>query len=372
MIIPVILAGGSGSRLWPLSRAQHPKQFHALVSGEPLLADTARRLPSAPPYAPPYVIANEQNRFSVAAAFKKAGLPLEGIVLEPKAVPPRGRCRCSASRDSEGGSGCDCAARAFGPPYRRSQSLSRCHRGWRQRRQGWHARHLRRQAFRAGNGLRLRQDAGQGGPRRRSQGRALRGEAGQGNGGPALRGGRLFLERWHLPVRREGLPRRTRPLRAGHGPPDSGSRRERHQGPQLHPSRRQFRRMPLRFHRLRCDGEDGEGSTGARQRGLERRWHVGCTFRRSQEGSRRQRHARRYHGEERQRLLRARRGRHGGGGGHRRHHRHQHQGRDAGRQARRKRHGQGGSAGAEPRLAATRRTITSPCTAPGAATKPCI
>ncbi|MGO9483097.1 MAG: sugar phosphate nucleotidyltransferase, partial [Rhodomicrobium sp.] len=43
MIIPVILAGGSGSRLWPLSRAQHPKQFHALVSAEPLLADTARR-----------------------------------------------------------------------------------------------------------------------------------------------------------------------------------------------------------------------------------------------------------------------------------------------------------------------------------------
>ena len=84
MIIPVILAGGSGSRLWPLSRAQHPKQFHALVTGEPLLADTARRIPSTPPYAPPYVIANEQNRFGVAAAFKKAGLPLEGIVLEPE------------------------------------------------------------------------------------------------------------------------------------------------------------------------------------------------------------------------------------------------------------------------------------------------
>jgi mannose-1-phosphate guanylyltransferase/mannose-6-phosphate isomerase len=84
MIIPFILAGGSGSRLWPLSRAQHPKQFHALVTGEPLLADTARRIPSTPPYAPPFVIANEQNRFGVAAAFKKAGLPLEGIVLEPE------------------------------------------------------------------------------------------------------------------------------------------------------------------------------------------------------------------------------------------------------------------------------------------------
>jgi len=84
MIIPVILAGGSGSRLWPLSRAQHPKQFHALVSAEPLLADTARRIPSAPPYAPALAITNEQNRFGVAAAFKNAKLPLQGIVLEPE------------------------------------------------------------------------------------------------------------------------------------------------------------------------------------------------------------------------------------------------------------------------------------------------
>lgn len=84
MIIPVILAGGAGSRLWPLSRARHPKQFHPLVSGEPLLADTARRLPTTPPYTPPFVIANEENRFGVAAAFKKAGLPLKSIVLEPE------------------------------------------------------------------------------------------------------------------------------------------------------------------------------------------------------------------------------------------------------------------------------------------------
>lgn len=66
-----------------MSRTQHPKQFHALVSAEPLLADAARRVPPAPPYSPPFVITNEQNRFGVAAAFKNARLPLEGIVLEP-------------------------------------------------------------------------------------------------------------------------------------------------------------------------------------------------------------------------------------------------------------------------------------------------
>ncbi len=83
MIIPVILAGGSGSRLWPLSRAKYPKQFHALVSAEPLLVDAARRIPSAEPFAPPLIVTNEENRFGVAAAFKRANLPHQGIVLEP-------------------------------------------------------------------------------------------------------------------------------------------------------------------------------------------------------------------------------------------------------------------------------------------------
>ena len=83
MLIPVILAGGSGSRLWPLSRAKHPKQFHALVSAEPLLVDAARRAPSVKPFAPPFIITNEENRFGVAAAFKNAKLAHQGIVLEP-------------------------------------------------------------------------------------------------------------------------------------------------------------------------------------------------------------------------------------------------------------------------------------------------
>ncbi|MGA7330018.1 MAG: mannose-1-phosphate guanylyltransferase/mannose-6-phosphate isomerase, partial [Rhodomicrobium sp.] len=84
MIIPVILAGGSGSRLWPLSRAQHPKQFHALVSREPLLIDTARRVPATPAFASPLVITNEQSRFGVASAFKNAKISVQGIVLEPE------------------------------------------------------------------------------------------------------------------------------------------------------------------------------------------------------------------------------------------------------------------------------------------------
>src|ERR1700761_9016255 len=84
MIVPVILAGGSGSRLWPLSRAQHPKQFHPLITAEPLLIDTARRIPAAAPFALPIIITGEQHRFSVAAAFKTAKLAHQGIILEPE------------------------------------------------------------------------------------------------------------------------------------------------------------------------------------------------------------------------------------------------------------------------------------------------
>ncbi|MFT4078026.1 mannose-1-phosphate guanylyltransferase/mannose-6-phosphate isomerase [Rhodomicrobium sp.] len=84
MIIPVILAGGTGSRLWPLSRSRHPKQFHALVSSEPLLVDAARRVSGSGGYLPPFVITNEENRFGVVAAFRNAKLPCQGIVLEPE------------------------------------------------------------------------------------------------------------------------------------------------------------------------------------------------------------------------------------------------------------------------------------------------
>lgn len=67
-----------------MSRAKHPKQFHALVSVEPLLVDSARRVLPVKPFAPPLIITNEENRFGVAAAFKQAKLSHQGIVLEPQ------------------------------------------------------------------------------------------------------------------------------------------------------------------------------------------------------------------------------------------------------------------------------------------------
>jgi len=79
MIQPVILCGGSGTRLWPLSREQHPKQLHALNGDGTLLQQTALRLGTADPL----VVCNESHRFMVEAQLKRAGVRARAILLEP-------------------------------------------------------------------------------------------------------------------------------------------------------------------------------------------------------------------------------------------------------------------------------------------------
>jgi mannose-1-phosphate guanylyltransferase len=64
-IVPVILCGGSGTRLWPVSRKSYPKQFWSLISARTMLQETAARA-SGPGFAPPIVVANEDHRFIVA------------------------------------------------------------------------------------------------------------------------------------------------------------------------------------------------------------------------------------------------------------------------------------------------------------------
>ncbi|MHB1938633.1 MAG: mannose-1-phosphate guanylyltransferase/mannose-6-phosphate isomerase [Acidobacteriaceae bacterium] len=82
MIYPVVLSGGSGSRLWPLSREQHPKQLLAPFGGHTLLQETCSRIDSLSPGVSPLVVCNEEYRFVVAEQLRligKQGL----IVLEP-------------------------------------------------------------------------------------------------------------------------------------------------------------------------------------------------------------------------------------------------------------------------------------------------
>ena len=81
-IVPVILSGGSGTRLWPVSRASFPKQLWPLVSDHSLLQETARRGHGAS-FAPPIVVCNNEHRFLIAEQLRDAGIEGARIVLEP-------------------------------------------------------------------------------------------------------------------------------------------------------------------------------------------------------------------------------------------------------------------------------------------------
>ena len=84
-ILPVILCGGAGTRLWPLSRESYPKQFLALQGEHTMLQDTALRLQGLADATllPPLVVCNTEHRFLAASQLEAVGLPASGIVLEP-------------------------------------------------------------------------------------------------------------------------------------------------------------------------------------------------------------------------------------------------------------------------------------------------
>ncbi len=85
MIVPVILSGGSGTRLWPLSRTMYPKQFIRFFNGQgTLLGSTLRRIDDAA-FAAPIIVCNNDHRFLVREELSRAALEAEAIVLEPVA-----------------------------------------------------------------------------------------------------------------------------------------------------------------------------------------------------------------------------------------------------------------------------------------------
>jgi mannose-1-phosphate guanylyltransferase/mannose-6-phosphate isomerase len=81
-IVPVILSGGSGTRLWPVSRESFPKQLWPLVSEHTLMQETALRA-DGPGFAPPIVVCNNEHRFLIAEQLRDAGIRTPRIVLEP-------------------------------------------------------------------------------------------------------------------------------------------------------------------------------------------------------------------------------------------------------------------------------------------------
>lgn len=84
-IVPVILAGGQGTRLWPMSRASRPKQFIELMGNRSLYQQTLERLTGSDRYAAPIVLTNADYRFVAAEQAQDAGVALGAILLEPMA-----------------------------------------------------------------------------------------------------------------------------------------------------------------------------------------------------------------------------------------------------------------------------------------------
>lgn len=83
-IYPVILSGGSGTRLWPLSTAGLPKQFLAMTSPATLFEDTVRRVTDTGRFHPPLIVCNHEHRFIVAEQLRGLGFAAQAIVLEPE------------------------------------------------------------------------------------------------------------------------------------------------------------------------------------------------------------------------------------------------------------------------------------------------
>lgn len=82
MILPVIMAGGTGSRLWPMSRELYPKQFLRLHGEQSMLQETITRL-NGLETKEPIVICNEQHRFLVAEQLRQIEKLSNNIILEP-------------------------------------------------------------------------------------------------------------------------------------------------------------------------------------------------------------------------------------------------------------------------------------------------
>ena len=82
-IVPIILSGGSGARLWPLSRSQYPKQYQALTSDNTMLQETILRLEGLKELSSPIIVCNKDHRFLVAEQCREINIYDPTILLEP-------------------------------------------------------------------------------------------------------------------------------------------------------------------------------------------------------------------------------------------------------------------------------------------------
>jgi len=100
-IIPVLMSGGSGSRLWPMSRELYPKQLLSLCSDRSMLQDTALRVADDGRFAAPLVVCNQEHRFIIAEQLRQIGCTPAAIVLEPVGRNTAAACAVAALKAAE-------------------------------------------------------------------------------------------------------------------------------------------------------------------------------------------------------------------------------------------------------------------------------
>ncbi|MEO1945517.1 MAG: mannose-1-phosphate guanylyltransferase, partial [Candidatus Thioglobus sp.] len=103
-IVPVILSGGSGTRLWPLSRKQYPKQYLPLVGDNTMLQETILRLKGVDNLADPIIICNADHRFLVAEQCQQINIINPTILLEPigrNTAPAIAAAALQSTKDSD-------------------------------------------------------------------------------------------------------------------------------------------------------------------------------------------------------------------------------------------------------------------------------
>lgn len=81
VVLPFILCGGAGTRLWPLSREAFPKQFHSIGTSKTLFQESCLRLRGAP-FGKATILANRKHRFLIADQLDEVGIESGSIVLE--------------------------------------------------------------------------------------------------------------------------------------------------------------------------------------------------------------------------------------------------------------------------------------------------
>ncbi len=101
-VTPVILSGGSGTRLWPASRSLHPKQFLPLAGNRTMIQETALRVRGAD-FAPPLMICNEEHRFILAEQLRTIQVEPAAILLEPVGRNTAPAIALAALKAMEGG-----------------------------------------------------------------------------------------------------------------------------------------------------------------------------------------------------------------------------------------------------------------------------